>query len=44
MGTSPPKPYWGRPASAALGLKALARHLEEKFGLQTVFLDIPTGM
>ncbi|MCX7854709.1 MAG: Nif3-like dinuclear metal center hexameric protein [Anaerolineae bacterium] len=36
--------FAGHYATEAVGLKALARHLEEKFGLETVFLDLPTGM
>jgi dinuclear metal center YbgI/SA1388 family protein len=36
--------YGGHYATETLGVKALARHLEEKFGLATTFLDIPTGM
>jgi len=36
--------YGGHYATETLGVKALARHLEEKFGLETTFLDIPTGM
>ncbi len=36
--------FAGHYATETVGLKALARHLEEKFGLETVFLDIPTGM
>ncbi len=36
--------YSGHYATETVGLKALARHLENKFGLQTVFLDLPTGM
>ncbi len=36
--------YGGHYATETLGVKALARHLEEKFGLATSFLDIPTGM
>jgi dinuclear metal center YbgI/SA1388 family protein len=36
--------YGGPYATETLGVKALARHLEVKFGLQTTFLDIPTGM
>jgi dinuclear metal center YbgI/SA1388 family protein len=36
--------YGGHYATETLGLKALARHLGEKFGLETTFLDIPTGM
>jgi len=35
--------YGGHYATETLGLKALAGHLSEKFGLQTEFLDIPTG-
>lgn len=33
----------GHYATETLGLKALAGHLREKFGLQTEFLHIPTG-
>ena len=36
--------YGGHYATETLGVKALARHLEEKFGLETTFLDIPTGV
>ncbi len=36
--------YGGHYATETLGVKALARHLEEKFDLETTFLDIPTGM
>ncbi len=36
--------FAGHYATEAVGLKALARHLEEKFGLETLFLDLPTGM
>jgi len=36
--------YGGHYATETLGVKALARHLEEKFGLETTFLNIPTGM
>ncbi|HID63050.1 MAG TPA: Nif3-like dinuclear metal center hexameric protein [Anaerolineae bacterium] len=36
--------YGGHYATETLGLKALARHLGEKFGLETTFLDVPTGM
>ncbi len=36
--------YGGHYATETLGVKALARHLEKKFGLKTTFLDIPTGM
>ena len=36
--------YGGHYATETLGVKALARHLAEKFGLETIFLDSPTGM
>lgn len=36
--------FAGHYATETLGVKALARHLEEQFELDTVFLDIPTGM
>jgi len=36
--------YGGHYGTETLGLKALARHLEEKFGLETIFIDVPTGM
>jgi dinuclear metal center YbgI/SA1388 family protein len=36
--------YSGHYATETVGLKALARHLENKFDLQTVWLDLPTGM
>ena len=36
--------YGGHYATETLGVKALARHLAEKFGLETTFLDIPTGI
>jgi putative NIF3 family GTP cyclohydrolase 1 type 2 len=36
--------YGGHYATETLGVKALARHLGEKFGLETTFLDIPTRM
>jgi dinuclear metal center YbgI/SA1388 family protein len=36
--------YGGHYATETLGVKALARHLEIKFDLETTFLDIPTGM
>ncbi len=36
--------HGGHYATETLGVKALARHLEEKFSLETTFLDIPTGM
>ena len=36
--------YGGHYGTETLGVKALARHLEEKLDLATVFLDVPTGM
>jgi dinuclear metal center YbgI/SA1388 family protein len=36
--------YGGHYAIETLGVKALALHLEDKFELETTFLDIPTGM
>jgi dinuclear metal center YbgI/SA1388 family protein len=36
--------YGGHYATETLGVKALARHLGEKFGLETTLLDIPTGI
>jgi dinuclear metal center YbgI/SA1388 family protein len=33
----------GHYATETIGLKALARHLEEQLGLETVFIDLPTG-
>ncbi|HET90868.1 MAG TPA: Nif3-like dinuclear metal center hexameric protein [Chloroflexi bacterium] len=36
--------YGGHYATETLGVKALARHLEERFDLETIFLHIPTGM
>ncbi|HIQ00544.1 MAG TPA: Nif3-like dinuclear metal center hexameric protein [Anaerolineales bacterium] len=36
--------FAGHYATETLGVQALARHLEEKFGLETAFLNIPTGM
>ena len=35
--------FAGHYATETAGLKALANHLEDKFGLETVFLDLPTG-
>jgi dinuclear metal center YbgI/SA1388 family protein len=35
--------YGGHYATETAGLKALAEHLTEHFGLETVFLDLPTG-
>jgi dinuclear metal center YbgI/SA1388 family protein len=36
--------FAGHYATETLGVKALARHLEERFELDTVFVDVPTGM
>jgi dinuclear metal center YbgI/SA1388 family protein len=36
--------YSGHYATETVGLKALAKHLAEKFRLQTIFIDLPTGM
>lgn len=36
--------YGGHYATETVGLKALGRHLNGKFGLETVFIDLPTGM
>jgi putative NIF3 family GTP cyclohydrolase 1 type 2 len=36
--------FSGHYATETLGVKALARHLDEMLGLSTVFLDFPTGM
>jgi len=36
--------FAGHYATETLGVKALARHLEERFDLETAFLTIPTGM
>jgi dinuclear metal center YbgI/SA1388 family protein len=33
----------GHYATETVGLKALARHLGERFGLEMVFIDLPTG-
>jgi putative NIF3 family GTP cyclohydrolase 1 type 2 len=35
--------YGGHYATETAGLKALAEHLVGQFGLETVFLDLPTG-
>jgi dinuclear metal center YbgI/SA1388 family protein len=35
--------FGGHYATETAGLKALAKHLEAQFGLETVFLDLPTG-
>jgi putative NIF3 family GTP cyclohydrolase 1 type 2 len=36
--------FCGHYASETVGLKALARHIERQFELQTVFIDLPTGL
>jgi dinuclear metal center YbgI/SA1388 family protein len=36
--------FAGHYATETLGVKALARHLEDRFGLGTVFLHYPTGL
>ncbi len=36
--------YGGHYATETWGVKALAAHLEERFGLPWQFLDLPTGM
>ena len=36
--------FAGHYATETVGLRALARHLEDKFGLGTMFIDLPTGM
>jgi len=36
--------YGGHYATETLGVRALARHLAEQFDLETVFIDVPTGM
>ena len=36
--------YLGHYVSETVGLQALARHLDDRFSLETTFLDIPTGM
>lgn len=36
--------FCGHYASETVGLKALARHVEQQFELQTVFIDLPTGL
>jgi dinuclear metal center YbgI/SA1388 family protein len=36
--------FAGHYATEALGVKALARHLEDRFALNSVFLHIPTGV
>lgn len=36
--------YGGHYATETAGLKALSEHLESRFDLETVFLDLPTGL
>jgi dinuclear metal center YbgI/SA1388 family protein len=36
--------FAGHYATETVGLKALARHLEHQFRLETTFIDLPTGM
>ncbi|MDY7079595.1 MAG: Nif3-like dinuclear metal center hexameric protein [Chloroflexota bacterium] len=36
--------YGGHYATETLGVQALARHLAGEFGLEVVFLDVPTGL
>ncbi len=36
--------YGGHYATETLGVKALARHLENRFDVETLFLHIPTGL
>jgi len=36
--------FAGHYATEKVGLQALARHLEAKFGLETTFIDLPTGL
>lgn len=36
--------YGGHYNTETVGLKALARHLERQFELETVFIDLPTGL
>ncbi|MCX7682085.1 MAG: Nif3-like dinuclear metal center hexameric protein [Anaerolineae bacterium] len=36
--------FGGHYATETLGIRALARHLSDRFGLETVFLDVPTGL
>lgn len=36
--------YGGHYATETWGVKALGAHLEQKFGLEVVFLDLPTGL
>ena len=36
--------YGGHWATETLGVKALGRHLEEELGIETRFIDLPTGL
>lgn len=36
--------YAGHYATETTGLKSLAQHLAERFGLRTTFIDLPTGL
>lgn len=36
--------YAGHYATETVGVRALARHLEERFGLETFYIDHPTGL
>jgi dinuclear metal center YbgI/SA1388 family protein len=36
--------FAGHHATETLGLKALSRVLQKKFGIETVFIDLPTGL
>ena len=36
--------YAGHYATETVGVKALAQHLQERFGLETFFIDHPTGL
>jgi len=36
--------FSGHYATETLGIRSLGRVIEEKFGLETVFIDVPTGM
>lgn len=36
--------FAGHYNTETVGVKALARHLEKQFGLQTVFIDLPSGL
>jgi putative NIF3 family GTP cyclohydrolase 1 type 2 len=36
--------YAGHYATETVGVRALAHHLEARFGLETFFLDHPTGL